>query len=127
MKRKISFQFLLIILSALIIFILGASFIAKNSLNNATKLNLEKYLYIITQDYKDLNETQIIDKYQDIEDFLRITFIDSDGTVIADSLADNLDNHINRPEIVNLGDIYIRYSDTLRIDMMYMAAEVDSV
>jgi two-component system phosphate regulon sensor histidine kinase PhoR len=127
MKRKISFQFLLIILSALIIFILGASFIAKNSLNNATKLNLEKYLYIITQDYKDLNETQIIDKYQDIEDFLRITFIDSDGTVIADSLADNLDNHINRPEIVNIGDIYIRYSDTLRIDMMYMATEVNSV
>jgi two-component system phosphate regulon sensor histidine kinase PhoR len=127
MKRKISFQFLLIILSALIVFILGASFIAKNSLNNATKLNLEKYLYIITQDYKNLNETQIIDKYQDIEDFLRITFIDSDGTVIADSLADNLDNHINRPEIVNIGDIYIRYSDTLRIDMMYLAAEVDSV
>ena len=126
MKRKISFQFILIILISLIFFIVGASFIARNSLNNATKLNLEKYLFIILQDYQEQNETQIIDKYEDIEDFLRITFIDSAGNVIADSLADNLDNHLNRPEIANPGEIYIRYSDTLKIDMMYLAASVDN-
>lgn len=126
MKRKISFQFILIILISLIFFIVGASFIARNSLNNATKLNLEKYLFIILQDYQEQNETQIIDKYEDIEDFLRITFIDSAGNVIADSLADNLDNHLSRPEIANPGEIYIRYSDTLKIDMMYLAASVDN-
>lgn len=126
MKRKISFQFILIILISLIFFIVGASFIARNSLNNATKLNLEKYLFIILQDYQEQNETQIIDKYEDIKDFLRITFIDSAGNVIADSLADNLDNHLDRPEIANPGEIYIRYSDTLKIDMMYLAASVDN-
>lgn len=125
MKRKISFQFIIIILVSLTIFIIGASLIAKNSLNNATKLNLEKYLTIVSKDYESLNETEIIEKYKEIDDYLRITFIASDGVVIADSIADNLDNHLNRPEIVNPGEIYIRHSDTLKIDMMYIASELD--
>ena len=126
MKRKISLEFITIILSAMIIFIIGATLIARSSLNNVTELNLQHYLDIIEIEVNDGNDYQtIIDKYQDLDDYLRITFIDSEGQVLSDSLASNLDNHSDRPEILNPGVSYIRKSDTLNIDMMYLAMELD--
>ena len=59
---------------------------------------------------------------------LRITFVDLDGTVRADSeYADigEMDNHKYRPEIMDAltggSGTSIRYSDTLKIDMFYYA------
>ncbi len=124
MKRKISLQFFLLILIALVIFTIGASLIVKDTINKITELNLEKYLAIVNTDTNNLTETQIIEKYSELDSYLRITFIDSDGVVLADSSSDNLDNHLNRPEIQNIGETYIRHSDTLNIDMMYLAEEL---
>lgn len=125
MKRKISLEFILLIFSSLIVFIIGATLFARHSLNRITQLNLEKYLQIIEIDYSNLNEQEIVDKYTDLNDYLRITFIDKDGVVITDSLSTDLDNHINRPEIQNIGNFYIRRSSTLNIDMMYLAKLVN--
>lgn len=125
MKRKISLEFILLIFSSLIVFIIGATLFARHSLNRITQLNLEKYLQIIEIDHSNLNEQEIVDKYADLNDYLRITFIDKDGVVIADSLSTDLDNHINRPEIQNIGNFYIRRSNTLNIDMMYLAKLVN--
>jgi len=124
MKRKISLQFFLLILISLVIFTIGASLIVKDTINKITELNLEKYLAIVNTDTNNLTETQIIEKYSELDSYLRITFIDSDGVVLADSSSDNLDNHLNRPEIQNIGETYIRHSDTLNIDMMYLAEEL---
>ncbi|MDY0317940.1 MAG: ATP-binding protein [Candidatus Izemoplasmatales bacterium] len=124
MKRKISLQFFLLILIALVIFTIGASLIVKDTINKITELNLEKYLTIVNTDTDSLTETQIIEKYSELDSYLRITFIDSDGVVLADSSSDNLDNHLNRPEIQYIGETYIRHSDTLNIDMMYLAEEL---
>jgi two-component system phosphate regulon sensor histidine kinase PhoR len=59
---------------------------------------------------------------------LRITFVDPDGTVRADSDYENLgemDNHRYRPEIMdalqNGTGESIRFSNTLRIEMFYLA------
>ncbi|MFA7106241.1 MAG: ATP-binding protein, partial [Candidatus Izemoplasmatales bacterium] len=108
------------------IFILGATLFARNSMHKVTELNLNNCLEIVKVDYENLDETQIIDKYKVIDNYLRITFIDSQGDVIIDSLVDNLDNHLNRPEIVNIGKVYTRYSNTLKIDMMYLATNLDN-
>ena len=124
MKRKISLQFVLLILTSLIIFTIGAALIVKDTINKITELNLEKYLTIIETDTDNLTESQIIEKYSELDSYLRITFIDSEGVVLADSSTENLDNHLNRPEIQNLGETYIRHSDTLNIDMMYLAKEL---
>ncbi|HPE00067.1 MAG TPA: ATP-binding protein [Bacillota bacterium] len=124
MKRKISLQFFLLILIALVIFTIGASLIVKDTINKITELNLEKYLTIVNTDTDSLTENEIIEKYSELDSYLRITFIDSDGVVLADSSSDNLDNHLNRPEIQNIGETYIRHSDTLNIDMMYLAEEL---
>ncbi|PKK95649.1 MAG: hypothetical protein CVV60_00330 [Tenericutes bacterium HGW-Tenericutes-5] len=126
MKRKISLQFVLLIFTSLIVFTIGASLIVKDTINKITELNLEKYLTIIETDTDNLTETEIIEKYSELDNYLRITFIDSEGVVLADSSTENLDNHLNRPEIQNLGETYIRHSDTLKIDMMYLAKELPS-
>ncbi|MDD5409312.1 MAG: hypothetical protein PHC71_04400, partial [Candidatus Omnitrophica bacterium] len=60
----------------------------------------------------------------------RITIVNTEGKVLADSevssqQAANLENHLNRPEIIEalkfqIGE-EIRYSSTLKIDMLYLA------
>ncbi|MGE4379151.1 MAG: hypothetical protein AB7E16_04495, partial [Candidatus Izemoplasmatales bacterium] len=126
MRRKISFEFIILILTALVAFTIGATFFARSSINSVTELNLEKYLEIVKIDYQSLDQDKIIEKYQDLDNYLRITFIDSSGTVTQDTLADELNNHLDRPEIINLGKSYIRYSETLRIDMMYLASQLNN-
>jgi len=60
----------------------------------------------------------------------RLTVINSDGTVIADSreLPQNMDNHASRPEIIQAGvdgsATSSRYSQTLQQEMMYRAQMV---
>lgn len=62
----------------------------------------------------------------------RVTFISKDGTVIGDSESDplHMDNHSTREEIVNAAKSgsghAIRYSSTLREDMLYVAVPVVS-
>lgn len=62
----------------------------------------------------------------------RITFIDKDGWVVGDSEADinKMDNHGNRPEVIEArqGKIGIskRYSKSLEYEMIYVAIPVDN-
>ena len=75
----------------------------------------------------------IIRSYQEICDtaaqdsFARITIIKADGVVLGDSSAqsDQMDLHNNRPEVYAAlhGEIGVemRYSDTLKINMLYVA------
>jgi two-component system phosphate regulon sensor histidine kinase PhoR len=126
MRRKITYEFVLVVIIALLAFIVGGFFIAKNNMNEITKHNLNKYLEIVIIEYEE-NPTPltIVNKYESVEDYLRITFMSPNGDVIADSLAENLENHINRPEFTDLGTVYIRTSATLNVEMMYLAYELD--
>jgi two-component system phosphate regulon sensor histidine kinase PhoR len=127
MKRKISFEFIAIVLSAFLVFIIGATIIARNSLNRATELNLNQYLEIVKMDADGIESYEtLIDDYDQVSNHLRITIIDSTGLVLADSEADELDNHLNRPEIQSLGEVFIRQSDTLDIQMMYLASRLSN-
>lgn len=126
MKRKITLEFLSAVLISILIFIIGGYFIAKSNINNVTELNLEHYLQMVVIDYgTDENAQRVVDKYRELDNYLRITFVAPDGEVIVDSLAENLENHKDRPEINNLGTAYIRHSATLDIEMMYMAYEFE--
>jgi two-component system, OmpR family, phosphate regulon sensor histidine kinase PhoR len=61
---------------------------------------------------------------------VRITFISRDGTVLGESTAniDQMDNHFTRPEIIqalsNQAGYQIRYSNTLKTNMLYVAVPV---
>ncbi len=126
MKRKISLEFMAVVLFSILVFIIGGFFIAKSNMNSVTELNLEYYLEIIILEYDiDQDATRVVQKYEDMEDYIRITFMASNGDVIVDSLAEDLENHLTRPEFNDLGTAYIRHSTTLDINMMYMAALLD--
>lgn len=126
MKRRISFQFAFVIILAILSFVIGTSLIVQNNLNKITELNLNQYLNMVSTDVdKGLSPAEIVVKYQDSNDFLRITFMNSSGVVLVDSLATNLDNHLSRPEFQNLGTAYIRESDTLNKKMMYLATQIN--
>ena len=64
---------------------------------------------------------------------LRVTIIDNQGKVIGDSESDinQMENHINRPEIQQLrseeSGTAIRFSDTLNIDMLYVAVKIEDL
>ena len=64
---------------------------------------------------------------------IRVTVISQDGIVLADSRPVNVDameNHLNRPEIITAAsgapEPFVRYSETLGIDLIYYALKVDS-
>ena len=122
MKRKITLQYSLIMVLAVIAFIVGASLIARSNLNNITEHNLTQYLSIISGDYVAYDDSQaLIDAYATLEDSIRITILNPEGNVTFDSSGNPLDNHLTRPEFVDLGVAYSRYSDTVEQTMMYMA------
>ncbi len=122
MKRKITAQFVMVVSTALILFVVGAIFLVRRNLNNVTEFNLRYYLEIIKTDYSSgLTPQEVIDKYDNVEEYLRITFMDDTGVVLADSAASELENHLTRPEFQNPGTVYIRKSATLNKQMMYLA------
>lgn len=64
----------------------------------------------------------------DADTNIRITFLSLKGEVLDDSNRDEIfENHLQRPEIQNIGKIYYRHSDTLNQKMRYLACEFDSV
>lgn len=103
-----------------------ATFIAKNSLNNATELNLNQYIDIIEKDAEVMDYEDLITQYDDVSNHLRITIINPSGMVLIDSEDGTFDNHLNRPEIQTLGKTYIRHSNTLDLQMMYLATRLGS-
>lgn len=126
MKKKLTSEFIAVVVVTILTFIIGGFFIAKSNYNDITELNLNTYLEMIIIEYEDgATSTEIVEKYDTIKDYLRITFMDPTGYVYADSSAEELENHLNRPEFTELGTAYIRHSATLNIDMMYLAAELD--
>ncbi len=126
MKRRITIEFISVVLTAILIFIIGGFFIVKGNMNDLTELNLQNYVQMIIIEYEtEANAEAIVDKYDRVEDYLRITFMAPNGNVIADSRAEDLENHLDRPEFNDIGTAYIRHSATLDIEMMYLAAELD--
>lgn len=126
MRQKITLQFLGIILLSFIAFVISSSLIVRTKLKDITELNLSNYLEIIAYDYRSGdNVGEIIQQYESLNTYLRITFIDADGTVLADSLSATTENHLSRPEFSSLGTVFVRYSETLDREMMYLAARFE--
>ena len=122
-------------ISLLLVLLAGLGFVAfKNYYlsNLEARLVNEANLVADMTSYRQGDGTGIR-SYQDIcisaarDSASRITIIDADGVVLGDSEASpgQLDNHSSRPEVYSAlhGDtgVQIRYSDTLAMDMLYVA------
>lgn len=127
MIRRIGLQYALVILLSLLAFGIASIFIVRANLRDLTEKNLRDYLEIVDSEYEDLGDPEsVLSRFSDLEQDLRITFISATGEVLADSWADTAENHLNRPEIQNPGTVFIRYSDTVNKEMMYLAKQLDS-
>ncbi len=118
----------LIIINAIVIFsslflmlMISCIFVVINNQNNA-RIKLNEYLQMSTRLYDGTNASKTVETLFSEESYIRITIIDKDGNVLADSSKSSIEtNHLDRPEIKDLNTIYTRYSDTLGLNMLYLA------
>lgn len=126
MKRKLIITNILIVSFSLILMLVISILVISNADSKNTNNIARSYLTYATEKYDGGNETDIIEDLETINSSVRVTFIDANGKVIVDS--SNLEineNHLDRDEIKNLGKIYKRYSQTMKCNMLYIAANID--
>lgn len=130
MRKKLIIYHGFILFFSLMILTLFSLFTAFSVNKSGTEKELNGYLNISRSTLsekleKESQEDAIRECAENItsgDSKLRITIISSDGKVLFDSSVTEIEeNHLNRPEIENLGKCYTRYSDTLKKDMMYIA------
>jgi two-component system, OmpR family, phosphate regulon sensor histidine kinase PhoR len=134
MQKKIFFNIIIVlILGVVICGTLSARIVEKNLVNS-----IEESLIIESGLVRELvGESLIggIDMENNISKIkqttnTRITIIDAKGNVIIDTEKDHftMENHAGRPEVIAAlsGDLgkSIRYSDTLKVDLMYIAQPI---
>lgn len=121
MKKKIILiEILSTVLTLIVLFVVSSVYISGQN-KNIAKNELLSYANVASEvfDGSNFDETKRIVSRAKKE--LRITIIDQSGNVLADSSLIEADNHLNREEIQNIGSYVIRYSDSLKANMMYFA------
>ncbi len=127
MKKKLTLTNILITITSLTILFLVSLFSVKQVNDNNVKENAATYLKFAMNIYDGTNEDTLI-SYFPSANKIRITVIDYNGKVIADNFNqdyDSYDNHLERDEIKNLGNVFYRYSDSTKQDMVYLALKDD--
>lgn len=128
MKRKINQQ--LLIIAGITIFITLASLVTVfyEMFQRQVMSDLRVFGYLLKSSVQ--QEGKLPEEETHFQD-LRITWMDADGTVLADSNADigSMNNHLNRPEIsqaMESGEGHaIRKSDTMSRNTFYYALLLD--
>jgi two-component system phosphate regulon sensor histidine kinase PhoR len=136
-KLKLIFSYIFVILLSfgLIAFFLDKN-LEENSLHNVQNSLITQAKLIENQivpeglKKEDVNYLETLSKTLSLKTKCRITVINIQGKVLADSEKPreeiiHMENHLNRPEVItalsgNIG-IDTRYSPTLKIDMLYVA------
>lgn len=121
MKRKILLiEIVSTILALLILFIVSSVYVNNQNYKTAED-ELNSYSNIACEifDGDNFNELKTVMTKANKE--IRVTVIDSTGEVIIDSSLIEADNHLNREELQKLGECVTRYSNSLELNMMYLA------
>lgn len=128
MKKRINLINGIILFFALSLFLIISIFIVSGNNYNNNEQELKNHIKLITEIYNGDNEAEVIKMYKRSHPNLRITFVTIDGDVVMDSSnVVEFENHLDRPELGDLGTIYIRYSSTLETLMMYIAYADDGL
>ena len=129
MRKRILFISLLVTMLAIVIYSLVSTQLYYNITVDEMHTSLEVYLNIYNAEEYPLTAEGASD-YSAKLNGARVTFMDGEGHVIADSRADNIEtDHSDREEVVEAiqsGEGYaVRSSDTLSLDMVYYCRAVD--
>ena len=122
MRKKIILINALTTFFSLIILLITSGFLIYirnlNNYENAAK----NYLSLTCSIFNGTNVDQTYEAVKDTESNIRLTIIDLDGNVVFDSENSEVDeNHLHRPEVINLNTVVNRYSKTENKDMLYIA------
>ncbi len=134
MKRKIILShFISLLLSfSLMLTLVCISVDNVNRKNTENSIRSNLYLTREVFNQKRLSNTRMFsivssaDTMKASNSDIRLTFLDKDGDVLYDNDEVSQENHLERPEIQHLGTLYYRHSDTLNIDMVYLATYLSS-
>lgn len=128
---RLFYPYLVLILISLLAFGIYSAKVFEDFYISKTEESLKYRAFLINEELKTLPldtiiRNHILEKYDKLTD-TRVTLIDTNGVVLADSREDPklMELHNNRPEIIeaykgNTG-FSIRYSHTLKTDLMYVA------
>jgi len=123
-------KFLALFVASLLITSILSYIALKTIIIEHNKINLQNSITIMSLDIQDVKD---LDKYsQKIHDrtSLRVTLIDANGVVLAESNANkkDMDNHGSRYEIMQANSqdfaFITRYSKTVKADFLYVAKKV---
>ncbi len=132
MKKRIIVSNILILLFSLVAMFIGANIIANKSIESSASNEIKNYLSIALNIFDGHNKEQTASVITNNNEKIRITFINSSTyEVIYDygyqHDVEKYENHANRPELQNLGNVYVRKSNTLNVNMMYIAGLDENV
>lgn len=123
MKRRITITNVLILFCSSLLLLLSFFFFLYDFNLKNEKQEIANYLNIVCEVYDGENNEQVGEIIKKIDNSMRLTIIAKDGQVLYDSSVNGeLESHLERPEIVNLGSVSYRYSNTLKTKMLYIAA-----
>lgn len=128
MKRKYIILNVAILFVSLVSFMLVSCLIVSNVNKRNIKTEISNYLQIVVKAYNGGNMADASSLLTNSINDVRVTFIDADGNVLYDTKKDEIEgNHLDRPELKNLGNVYFRYSNSLGKRMVYVAGFKDDI
>jgi two-component system, OmpR family, phosphate regulon sensor histidine kinase PhoR len=127
MKRALIKNNILLLLSAFTLFFIIVFFTLYFFEQNNKKVLMTFILNEVELEYNNFDGSHIDFVATFSGDFgRRITIIDSNKLVLADSNDPRVGlDKSDRPEIINLGEVFSRNSDTVNINLLYIAKELD--
>ena len=121
MKRKIlCIEIVSTILTLLVLFVVSSIYVNNQNYKTAED-ELYSYSNIACEIFGGDNFDELKTAITKANKEIRVTVIDKTGEVIIDSSLIEADNHLNREELEKLGKCVTRYSNSLKLNMMYLA------
>jgi len=129
MKNRLFFkQFGIFLVIGILAFLIAGYFIEKQITGDLRRI-IEENLFTQARIISFMRTDEIMTRSKRLSDVshARVTLIDAAGNVVSDSdgMSRAMDNHLNRPEIqesrLKGKGSAIRYSRTLKVDMLYIA------
>ncbi len=118
----------LLMTTFLVVLYLGISFTLTNYVNrrqSAYMLEIVLEDTVIAYNYKTVTDEVFVTQFQNSNK--RISIINPFGVTIADSMIISTSgNQLPFPEIKNLGRAFTRYSETLNLNLMYIAGQAEN-
>lgn len=128
MKRKLIITNSIIVFVSLLIMLVVSMITITNQNNKFYQKQVTNYLKIACTNFDGTNFDDTKEYIKSLDKDIRLTIIESStGKVVIDSFEDEInENHLDRPEINNLGEVYKRYSTTEKKNMLYVAEKVNN-